>query len=383
MREGNEPPPQKEREKKIMATITFDKGIITYTDNENNYNYSIDINNGIIMNNRTNRKNKSLPPKFINACANLMSKCWADKENIKDYHLSNIIFYFHMRGNKEYSFYQLRIIDKLSAIGMYITTLPTDYVVVEKNMARIAKHHKDFPDNTLQDILYDIQQEDTEKIIKSYCSPDSPYYDYFSTQYTVFSKDKLPFVAYFLARGLWDFYVQEAGDKVSSWKKNNIYSNITNILTSYFNMCNYLKKPYEKSDFFKQFVALSKTYKIKQTTIESNTLKDFYSRYANKISFENNDFEVILPTCREDFKKEADSQHNCVYTYYFSRVIKNETIVVFIRRKAELAKSYITCEINIITGQIKQYLIIYNQQVTDENAINFKKDYQAFLYTNF
>lgn len=366
-----------------MATITFDKGIITYTDNENNYNYSIDINNGIITNNRTNRKNKSLPPKFINACTNLMRDRWAGKKDVNNYHLSNIIFYFYMRGNKEYSFYQLRIIDKLSAIGMYITTLPTDYIVVEKNMSRIAKRHKDFPDNTLRDILDDIQQEDTEKIIKSYCSPDSPYYDYFSTQYTVFSKDKLPFVAYFLARGLWDFYVQEAGDKVSSWKKNNIYSNITNILTSYFNMCNYLKKPYEKSDFFKQFVALSKTYKIEQTTIESNILKDFYSRYANKISFENNDFEVILPTCREDFKKEADSQHNCVYTYYFSRVIKNETIVVFIRRKAELAKSYITCEINIITGQIKQYLTIYNQQVTDENAINFKKDYQTFLLANF
>lgn len=382
MREGNEPPPQKEREKKIMATITFDKGIITYTDNENNYNYSIDINNGIIMNNRTNRKNKSLPPKFINACANLMSKCWADKENIKDYHLSNIIFYFYMRS-KGYSFYQLRIIDKLSAIGMYITTLPTDYIVVEKNMARIAKHHKNFPDSTLQNILYEIQQEDIEKTIKSYCSPDSPYYDYFRCQYKQFSNNKLSFVTYFLAHGLWDFYVQGTVDITSSWRKNDIYTNITNTLTSYFSMCDYFKKPYEKSDFFKQFVALSKTYKIEQIMIESNTLKDFYSRYANKISFENNDFEVILPTCREDFKKEADSQHNCVYTTYFPKVIKNETIVVFIRRKAEIAKSYITCEINIITGQIKQYLAIYNHQVTDENAINFKKDYQTFLLANF
>ena len=123
---------EKEREKKIMATITFDKGIITYTDNENNYNYSIDINNGIITNNRTNRKNKSLPPKFINACTNLMRKRWAGEKDVNNYHLSNIIFYFYMRGNKEYSFYQLRIIDKLSAIGMYITTLPTDYVVVKK-----------------------------------------------------------------------------------------------------------------------------------------------------------------------------------------------------------------------------------------------------------
>ena len=112
-------------------------------------------------------------------------------------------------------------------------------------------------------------------------------------------------------------------------------------------------------------------------------MKDFYSRYANKISFENNDFEVILPTCREDFKKEADSQHNCVYTTYFPKVLKNETIVVFIRRKAEIAKSYITCEINIITGQIKQYLAIYNHPVTDKNAINFKKDYQTFLLANF
>lgn len=365
-----------------MATITFDKGIITYTDNENNYNYSIDINNGIIMNNRTNRKNKSLPPKFINACTNLMRDRWAGKKDVNNYHLSNIIFYFYMRS-KEYSFYQLRIIDKLSAIGMYITTLPRDYVVVEKNMARIAKHHKDFPDNTLQDILYDIQQEDTEKIIKSYCSPKSPYYDYFCTYYTTFSKDKLSFIAYFLAHGLWDFYVRMETKEISSWRKNDIYTDITNTLTDYFRMCDYFKKPYEKSDFFKQFVALSKTYKIEQTTIENNTLKDFYSRYANKISFENNDFEVILPTCREDFKKEADSQHNCVYTTYFPKVIKNETIVVFIRRKTEIAKSYITCEISITSGLIKQYLAIYNHQVTNENAINFKKDYQAFLYTNF
>ena len=377
------PPPQKEREKKNMATITFDKGIITYTDNENNYNYSIDINNGIITNNRTNRKNKSLPPKFINACTDLMRNRWAGKKDVNNYHLNNIIFYFHMKGNKEYNFYQLRIIDKLSAIGMYITALPTDYAVVEKNMARIAKHHKDFPDNSLRDILYDIQQEDTEKIIKSYCSPKSPYYDYFRTYYTTFSKDKLSFVAYFLAHGLWDFYVRMETKEISSWRKNVIYGDITNTLTDYFSLCDYFKKPYEKSDFFKQFVALSKTYKIEQMTIENNTLKDFYSRYANKISFENNDFEVILPTCREDFKKEADSQHNCVYTTYFPKVLKNETIVVFIRRKAEIAKSYITCEINIITGQIKQYLAIYNHPVTDENAINFKKDYQDFLYTNF
>lgn len=366
-----------------MATITFDKGIITYTDNENNYNYSIDINNGIITNNRTNRKNKSLPPKFINVCIDFMRDCWTGKKATNNCHLNNIIFYFYMRGNRGYSFYELRIIDKLSAIGMYLTTLPTDYVVVEKNMARIAKRRKDFPNSTLRDILYDIQQEDTEKIIKSYCSPKSPYYDYFCTYYTTFSKDKLSFVAYFLAHGLWDFYVSMETKEISSWRKNVIYSNITDTLTDYFRMCDYFKKPYEKSDFFKQFVALSKTYKIEQTTIENNTLKDFYSRYANKISFENNDFEVILPTCREDFKKEADSQHNCVYTTYFPKVIKNETIVVFIRRKADITKSYITCEIGINSGLIKQYLTTYNHPVTDKNAIKFKKDYQDFLYTNF
>ena len=366
-----------------MATITFDKGIITYTDNENNYNYSIDINNGIITNNRTNRKNKSLPPKFINACTNLMRDRWTGKKDMNNCHLSNIIFYFYMKGNKEYNFYQLRIIDKLSAIGMYISTLPTDYVVVEKNMARIAKLHKDFPDSTLHDILYKIQQEDIEKIIRNYCSPDSPYYDYFRRCYTRFSQSKLSFVAYFLAHGLWDFYVRGEVKEIEGLRKNDIYTDITYTLINYFRMCDYFKKPYEKSDFFKQFIALSKTYKIEQTTIENNVLKDFYSRYANKISFENNDFEVILPTCREDFKKEADSQHNCVYTTYYPKVIKNETIVVFIRSKAEIAKSYITCEIDIITGQIKQYLAIYNHPVTDENAINFKKDYQTFLLANF
>ena len=374
---------EKEREKKIMATITFDKGIITYTDNENNYNYSIDINNGIITNNRTNRKNKSLPPKFINTCTNFMRDYWTGKKDTNNCHLNNIIFYFYMKGNRGYSFYQLRIIDKLSAIGMYLTTLPTDYVVVEKNMARIAKRRKDFPNSTLQGILYEIQQEDIEKNIRNYCSPDSPYYDYFRKYYTTFSQSKLSFVAYFLAHGLWDFYVRGEMKEIEGWRKNDIYTNITDTLTDYFRMCDYFKKPYEKSDFFKQFVALSKTYKIEQTTIENNTLKDFYSRYANKISFENNDFEVILPTCREDFKKEADSQHNCVYTTYFPKVIKNETIVVFIRRKAEIAKSYITCEIGINSGLIKQYLTTYNHPVTDKNAINFKKDYQTFLYTNF
>ena len=366
-----------------MAIITFDKGIITYTDNENNYNYSIDINNGIITNNRTNRKNKSLPPKFINVCTNLMRDRWTGKKDTNNCHLNNIIFYFYMRGNKEYNFYQLRIIDKLSAIGIYLTTLPTAYVMIEKNMARIAKRYKDFPDSTLDDILFAIQQEDIEKTLKNYCSPDSPYYDYFRKYYITFSQSKLSFVAYFLAHGLWDFYVRREMKEIEGLRKNDIYTDITYTLINYFHMCDYFKKPYEKSDFFKQFIALSKTYKIEQTTIENNTLKDFYSRYANKISFENNDFEVILPTCREDFKKEADSQHNCVYTTFFPKVLKNETIVVFIRRKAEIAKSYITCEIGINSGLIKQYLTTYNHPVTDKNAINFKKDYQTFLYTNF
>lgn len=115
-----------------MANITFDKGIITYTDNENNCNYSIDINNGIITNNRTNRKNKSLPPKFIKTCIDFMRNRWTGKKDTNNCHLINIIFYFYIKGNRGYSFYQLRIIDKLSAIGMYLTTLPTDYVVIEK-----------------------------------------------------------------------------------------------------------------------------------------------------------------------------------------------------------------------------------------------------------
>ena len=149
------------------------------------------------------------------------------------------------------------------------------------------------------------------------------------------------------------------------------------LLNELFEYAKALKVKVDKGDFFKQYLALKKCYKVKKADLDKQALIDNQLKHAKALSFSNDMFEVVIPTTEKEFEDEANAQGNCVYSSYYPKVIKGETNVVFIRRKDELDKSYITCE--VCRGSIYQYLGRHNYHIHDTLALNFKIEYAKHL----
>lgn len=140
-----------------------------------------------------------------------------------------------------------------------------------------------------------------------------------------------------------------------------------------------------KLHFYEQFAQISIAYELyKARNNDEALLANWYTKF--NLHFSNDLFEVIIPQNKQDFVDEATEQHNCVFRAYYPMVIDCETLVVFIRRKEDINKSFITCEINPHNGEIKQCLKKYNTILlppADKDACAFKTLYQTFLYEQF
>lgn len=62
--------------------------------------------------------------------------------------------------------------------------------------------------------------------------------------------------------------------------------------------------------------------------------------------FEDEQFCMVLPTCKEDFNREGRENHNCVGGSYYDKMLKGQSCVMFLRRKEEPGKAFCTVEMN-------------------------------------
>lgn len=156
---------------------------------------------------------------------------------------------------------------------------------------------------------------------------------------------------------------------------NNQYD-IERKLMIYECMCKDLNWEPKKGDFGSLYVQTKLTYELNKKKIEKEKLE---KNQPKELFFEDENFTVIIPVTGEEFKAEAEAQSNCVYRSYLPKVLKGETNIVFIRKKTDVENSYITCEVN--EGRIEQYLAKFNSYVHDEEALDFRRKYQAYLNT--
>lgn len=63
-------------------------------------------------------------------------------------------------------------------------------------------------------------------------------------------------------------------------------------------------------------------------------------------SMENDQFKVVIPTCKEDFQVEGRMNHNCVGGSYFDKMLKGKCVVFFLRKKENIDAAYCTVEMN-------------------------------------
>lgn len=83
--------------------------------------------------------------------------------------------------------------------------------------------------------------------------------------------------------------------------------------------------------------------------------------------YRNREYMIKVPGCWLDFKKEGQTQHNCVATYY-ERVLAGRCIILFIRRRENPDRPFCTVEIRNSGGKfrITQNRTAYNQDAPQE-----------------
>ena len=138
----------------------------------------------------------------------------------------------------------------------------------------------------------------------------------------------------------------------------------------------------EKKNPLKQLYKLRKEAENKENQIINDTLKKNQNK---KWQFEDDDFEVIVPTTYDELVQEGRQQHNCVGDYWINnygnnlkRGVQNRG-VVFIRKKNNPTRSYITCDFSLNTLEIKQYLGNCNISNLGKEADDFRTKFQNHL----
>lgn len=144
-----------------------------------------------------------------------------------------------------------------------------------------------------------------------------------------------------------------------------------------------IEKPEKTKAFIQYYVDIKNAYEIAKERISKEKIAYNYSKHANALNFENDNYTVVLPTCGNDLVQEGIRQRNCVGGYV-DRIVDGRTYVVFVRRKDDVGKNFITCEVTN-SGYINQFLLACNRSIDyyDTELQNLKKEYQRHLLNNW
>lgn len=110
----------------------------------------------------------------------------------------------------------------------------------------------------------------------------------------------------------------------------------------------------EKEDQIKK-MEISEKDKLLQKMLPE--LKEIYEQ-------QDEQFMMILPTCKEDFNREGRENHNCVGGTYFDKMLEGKCCVMFLRKKEEPDKAF--CTVEMKRNEIIQCKAVRNSQAPKE-----------------
>lgn len=372
----------------MMYSWEKEKNFINFTADGKEKPYKFDINTGLFYG-MTDKPIKNYPKGF----ASWISDEYYSHSTL----LSNVVYliamlriyphyfdvHYTVTADRLADFVEwFKVVDRLESIGF---TNRQGYSrdnlqFVNKYFKHFVKYFRENPDCTISDF-----REVREKSlwIEEYKLSTNEYVTdeiinllwQFKSYYPV---DKTDVVAYYVTHGLYDFY--DITPATSYWVGNRHYQMFEKI-KQYFTLCEKLEYTPQKEDMMRSYVVLRRTYILNQQKIDAQAIAKQYASHP-ALTFENEDFKVIIPKNTEDFRKEAEAQQNCVYNLYLPKVLRGETNVVFIRPKDALDKSYITCEVSN-SGEIIQYLARFNRPANEESAVIFRDEYKNHLLNNW
>ena len=161
-------------------------------------------------------------------------------------------------------------------------------------------------------------------------------------------------------------------------------SHIQNIINTAIDLSEKLQVKIPRKDILHNVARMQREWdKIRNQQCDNTIAKHNLTHFA----YQNNNFIAIVPQTMQELIQEGTAQHNCVGDYWtrsYGNDIERGKMsrgVVFIRRINNPTKSYITCDFDLKTMRIKQYLTTCNYNVSNEDALKFKEEYQNYLYS--
>lgn len=357
-----------------MATFTMtkDKNIVYFQATDKVKPYMLDINTGIFYG--VAGRPIITSPKgfsdFLFANRGINNICWA---------LNRLYSMGYFKCMSEYKSL-IQLADKLASIGYTIT-----YNDGIKEINYVSDHFRDFArefkNNPNLNIASFYSNQAKKNWIIEHSLDNIPHLDneminILWNHKDYFSNEHIHLVGYYMARGLYDFFCVEK--QTIRFSNTDGLSTMFSTIKKYFNMCAELNVEPQTGDFFRNMVNIRRQYLITKENLDNEALIAQYKKHPS-LTFENDTFTVVIPNSSDDFLKEANSQNNCVYSYYLKKVVNGTTNVVFVRRKDTPNKSYITCEVSN-NGKVIQWLGFNNNRPTEKDAEIFLKAYMGHLH---
>lgn len=383
-----------------MIEIKKDKNLVYVSDYDKTY--VIDINNSIIINNKTKRKVSRLP--F--AKKNYIEIINYRSPQLKTFSYSNLFeLYIRQALNCSSIEKELRLfpyIDRyLSLVDNLIKETNTDISMntISDFQSLCAEYMYSNNPDTFEYLFKNIKI--ATQIIKEYLyRNDLSSICHVSNINDRIKKEKDPFCLKVvnipcLNERQRDSFIYYFKDESEIMKDLAYYYYITQkwyviisdyvlkgYLHDYINYCNCIgKTPTKTSNGMRELIETRQTYLLHKTEYDKVRWTNIYKAKERKLLFEYGNYEVVLPKEPQDLVIEGQLMHHCVGGYVDS-VLKEKTLIVFIRNKANLETPYITCEVKP-DGTIGQYFLAYDRYISSEEDKEFRAKYQQHLYESW
>lgn len=265
------------------------------------------------------------------------------------------------------------IADKLDSIGYTATIweLSKYYSqIVSLDFRKLANHLRNNPHSSIENYILVSGKADwlSSVGLKVEGQLTEDVVDFIYNNWREENAETIKALAYCLSRGLYEFFSDD---------RYTLRNRINNMLY----WLKDLEWSLEKSDFFRQYINARRAHIAKKDEIANRKMAEYQEYRRNALTFETDTHIVLIPTSVEELRNEGKAQGNCVGGYG-GMIGEKERNVVFIRRKDNPNRAYITCDITR-RGTINQYLAHHNSFVRDTQDLEFEALYQAHLYDNW
>ena len=154
----------------------------------------------------------------------------------------------------------------------------------------------------------------------------------------------------------------------------------SDVLQDIVRMCDEMGTKLPKGNLLDEYELLKNNYAHWKNAAKQQAFQEVQSKIS---SYENDEFVALIPSTIEEVVKEGNEQRNCAGGYwldgYGNSATKFNRGMIFVRKKSNPEKSYITCDFDARTGIIKQYLYACNNYVREDAELKFKSELQQHL----